>query len=117
MKKLKQGDLCKIWINNDSMYWGILDTLDGDYINFRALYQNRWLERDFRVHPLSVNRKYNKITVWKPSSFNRMIIPFGLVVRNGEFVNASILVKELSGILTKYLATYACYNLYDHLQK
>jgi len=122
MKKLKQGDLCKIWADN-AIYYGIFKSSENGYnyfsaridkpLSFTGLYHHDPL---FAVEPIMF-LKSTKVTVWKQSSFDRATIPYRIVARSGEFVNSSVILNELVDGLVKIASVYAAKKFIDKLKE
>jgi len=120
MKKLKQGDLCKIWINDRPEYnLGIFIKYEDNKLVFDAilsclLYREPkagYFHTEMRV-PIRT-----KVTVWKQSSFEKKTIKLGYVVRDGRFVDSNIVVKELSHSLLSYFSIFACRKFLNKLKQ
>jgi len=120
MKKLKQGDLCKIWIDDRPEYdLGIFIKHEESKLVFDAI-QSCLLYRkpkDGYFHTEMRVPIRTKVTVWKQSSFEKQTIKYGFVVRNGEFVDRGIVIKELSRSLSSYFSIYACRKFLNKLKQ
>lgn len=119
MKRLQKGDLCKIWAK-DFTCWGIFYEYSPDFMIFDAV-SDMFTFNDCCEYPLEKVisipfHKSTKVTVWKKSSFEKKIIKFGLAVRDGKFVDAKILVKEISEQLGQMFARHACVKFLKKLE-
>ena len=120
MKKLKQGDLCKIWIKDRPEYdLGIFIKYEDDKLVFDAI-QSCLLYRKPKAgyfHTEMMVPIRTKVTVWRQSSFEKQTIKYGFIVRNGEFVDRRVVVKELSRSISSYFSIYACCKFLNKLKQ